>query len=1120
MKILEGKVYLSASDLSTHISCKHATSLNLQLAKKIIPSPPVYDNPSLDALKLRGDEFESDYINQLRESGKTVADINKYDAKEAAIQTLNAMKQGVDIIYQARLEHGIWNGWADFLIKKINEERQSKFGNWFYEVMDTKLSKETKAGAILQISLYSEMLEQLQGCMPEYMHIKNPTGQHRYRIDDFAAYYRLMKKNLLQSIDQPNETYPDPVPHCDVCKWWPVCNKRRREDDHLGFIAGMGNMQIKEVNKWGVTTLESMASLLVPLRYKPVRGNVQTYEKLAHQARLQHQWRMINRPVFETLPLENDLGFFKLPEPSKHDIFFDFEGDPYVGNSGLEYLFGWFYRDQYYDLWVLNDAEEKIALEKFIDTVMSIWKQDEKMHIYHFGAYEQSALKRLVGKYAVKEDELDRLLRAGVFVNLHTITRHAVIAGIESYSLKDLEKLHGYLRIRDLRLVAQKKIFYEGLLESGYVDLADEETIAVIKDYNKDDCISTKYLRDWLENIRQKLVDEGKNIPRPKKEDDTPSGTITEHQERIQPIFDKLIKDVPFEKDDRSSQQQAKWLLANMLDWYRREKKSFWWEYFRLSELSDDDMVEENDAIAGLIYTRKEEPVKKSVVHYYQFPEQDFSLKEGDTVSYQTKTIGAIYSLDLVNRIVGIKKNKKSIDIHPTNIICCDDIPDKPKEQSIIRFAEYILQNGITGAGNYEAGRKLLLREIKLPIDPKQITKDANPAIVQVMNMDNDVLPIQGPPGTGKSHTAALMIISLIRAGKKVGVTALGHKVITELLEKVKAAATKEKIKVKIIQKVRDLTERNDPGWIETEDNEVVLDGIKSEFHIAAGTSFMWARQEFFETVDFLFVDEAGQLSLIDTIALSHAGKNLVLIGDPQQLKQPLKGSHPEGTEVSALEHILQKQKTIPQSQGVFLGNTWRMHPAINEYISELFYDDRLQTKTGTENQRLEGPTFYKEPGLYIELVMHEGNQNCSIEEKEKTVAIINDLLQGNNCWIDFDGRKHELKPHHIKIISPYNAQVETLQAALPGIQIGTVDKFQGQEAPVIIYSMATSSSEDAPRGMEFLYSLNRFNVAVSRARAIFILVASAALFEPLCRSPKQMQLANSLCRLKEMSIN
>jgi uncharacterized protein len=319
-------------------------------------------------------------------------------------------------------------------------------------------------------------------------------------------------------------------------------------DDHLSFIAGMGNMQIKEVKKWGVTTLELMAELTLPLVHKPDRGNVQTFEKLSHQARLQDQWRKINRPVFDILPLQEDLGFYKLPEPSDHDIFFDFEGDPYVGDTGLEYLFGWYYRDEYYDLWAHNDVEELQALEKFMDTVMDIWKQDEKMHIYHFGAYEQSALKRLVGKYATREDELDRLLRARVFVNLHTITRHSVIAGVESYSLKDLEKLHGYLRIRDLRLVVQKKVLYEGLLESGYINTIDEETIAVVRDYNQDDCISTKYLRDWLEELRQELVNEGNWIPRPAKEDDKPSENTAAHQQRIQPLFDELVKDIPLEK--------------------------------------------------------------------------------------------------------------------------------------------------------------------------------------------------------------------------------------------------------------------------------------------------------------------------------------------------------------------------------------------------------------------------------------------------------------------------------------------------------------------------------------------------------------------------------------------
>ena len=879
----------------------------------------------------------------------------------------------------------------------------------------------------------------------------------------------------------------------------------------------MGNMQIKEVRKWGITTLELMAGFTFTPGHKPGRGNVQTLEKLSHQARLQDQWRKINRPVFEILPLEEELGFYKLPEPSEHDIFFDFEGDPYVGDTGIEYLFGWYYRDSYYDLWAHNDAEELQALEKFMDTVINVLAQDDKMHIYHFGAYEQSALKRLVGKYATREDQLDRLLRGGVFVNLHTITRKAVIAGIESYSLKDLEKLHGYLRIRDLRLVAQKKVLYEGLLESGYSDYIDQETIEVVKDYNRDDCISTKYLRDWLEDLRQELIDQQKNIPRPVKEDENPSENITAHQKRIQPLFNELTKDVPFEKEDRTPEQQAKWLLANMLDWYRREKKSFWWEYYRLSELADEELLEEDDALGGLVYTGKQKQEKKSIVHFYRFPEQEFTLKEGNSVSYKAETIGEIYSIDLANRILGIKKRKKSIDIHPTNIICSDEIKDTKKEEAIIRLAEYVLENGLMGTGRYQAGRELLLRSINVPFDHTEINDQQRLAIVQATNLANDVLPIQGPPGTGKSHTAAQMIISLIKARKKIGVAALSHKVITALLEKVAKAATKEEMNVRIVQKVNESTGKEDQGWIETDDNSSVIEAMQNA-HIVAGTSFMWARPEFFESVDFLFVDEAGQLSLIDTLALSHAGKNLVLMGDPQQLKQPQKGSHPEGTEVSALEHILQEQKTISKGQGLFLETTWRMHPSINNYISELFYDRRLHAKPETANQRIEGSILYKEPGLYVEPVKHEGNQNSSEAEAAKVVSIVASLLNGDVYWIDCDKQEHKLGPHHIRIISPYNAQVEKLKKALPNIDIGTVDKFQGQEAPVIIFSMATSTPEDAPRGMEFLYSLNRFNVAVSRARAVFILVASPSLFEPACKSTQQMQLANSLCRLMEMA--
>jgi predicted RecB family nuclease len=1116
MKIVGTTIYLSASDLSTHMYCGHATFLNIQEAKKLIKAN-YRDDPMLISLQEKGEQFEKDYIEELKRSGKWVVEIGRENSEQARAETIAAMQQGADIIYQARLESGIWNGWADFLIKV---ENQSALGNWSYEVLDTKLSKETKTGAILQISLYSEIIEKIQGVKPEYMHIKNPNGEHRYRVDDFAAYFRYMKQKLLDSIKNEEETYPDPVIHCEVCKWWQVCNKRRREDDHLSFIAGMGTLQIREVKKWHITTLESMAGLTVPLLKKPERGSAETFEKLAHQARLQLEWRRINQPVFEILPLQENIGFYQLPAPSEHDIFFDFEGDPYAGSTGIEYLFGWYYRNSYYDLWANNEAEEKDALEKFMDIVMKIREQDPQMHIYHFGAYEQTALKRLVGKYATREDDLDQLLRGHVFVNLHTITRHAVIAGVERYSLKDLEKVHGYQREVDLKIVSPHKLLYEGLLESGNLDAAAKETVQIVRDYNRDDCISAQYLRDWLEKLRSELVEKGNNIPRPKIEDGAPSENITAHQERIQPLFNALTKDIPFDKESRTDEQQARWLLANMLDWYRREKKSVWWEYFRLLELPDEDLLEEKDAISKLVYTGRSDVIARSVIDYYEFPEQEFEIEAGDTVKFRGEPIGTIFLVSRSDRLIGLKKGIKQKDNHPTHVVKFTSINDKEKEEAVIRIAEWVAQNGIRGEGRYKAGRDLLLRAMPFFNRSEEYFEDPlKEAIDRAIQLKNGILPIQGPPGTGKSYTASHMIIALIKSGKKIGITALSHKVIIGLLEKVVATAEHENFIVRIVQKVPEKSEANHPNWKEVTDNGQVVAGLQSGCNIAAGTSFMWARQEFFESVDYMFVDEAGQLSLIDTLALSHSGKNLVLLGDPQQLKQPQKGSHPEGTEVSALEHILQQQKTISHEQGVFLNKTWRMHPAISEYISGLFYDNRLETVAATSNQRLEGSTMYDEPGIYFHAVTHSGNQSSSVEEVDKVHAIVNDLLSGSVHFINSRREKHQLSGPDIKIISPYNAQVNALKPAMPLIQTGTVDKFQGQEAPVIIFSMATSSAEDAPRGMEFLYSLNRLNVAVSRAQAVFILVASPALFEPVCRSPFQMKLANALCRLKEVCV-
>jgi uncharacterized protein len=363
------------------------------------------------------------------------------------------------------------------------------------------------------------------------------------------------------------------------------------------------------------------------------------------------------------------------------------------------------------------------------------------------------------------------------------------------------------------------------------------------------------------------------------------------------------------------------------------------------------------------------------------------------------------------------------------------------------------------------------------------------------------------------------MITALVRAGRKVGITALGHEVIRNLLQEVVRAAEMERTAVRCLRKVNEVSDPPDPAIREVTDNGAVLAALTDgEVDVVAGTPWLWAREDLRETLDVLFVDEAGQLALADVLSVAQAARNLVLLGDPQQLRQPQQGSHPDGADVSALEHLLDGHETIPAGHGLFLDSTWRLHPKICAFTSELFYEQRLHSRPNLDRQLLDGPTEFAGAGLWFVPVEHTGNQSSSLEEVERIAGLVAGLTADGVHWTDSRADRRRFALADILIIAPFNAQVAALAARLPGARIGTVDKFQGQEAPVVICSLATSSPEEAPHGMDFLYSLNRLNVAVSRAKTACILVASPRLFEPDCRTPAQMRLANAFCRYLEMA--
>lgn len=1127
MKLREG-IQLSASDLVGHLNCRHLTNLDIEAVHGRMERPYFHD-PLLDILTQRGAVHEKNYLAHLENAGFEIVQLKGEGITPAQVeQTRAAMRAGAQVISQAAFLHDGWGGRADIL-RRVSAP--SVLGAWSYEVIDTKLARETKGATVLQLSLYSDLLSRTQGRLPECMHVVTPGSgfePQSFRTAEFAAYYRYVKRRLEQSLAQRAgvTTYPDPKEHCEICRWRVTCDARRRLDDHLCLVAGITRIQIGELKRRDVATAAKLARVPLPLPWKPERGSRQAYERSREQARVQVQGRETRQPVYETLTPAAGLGLSRLPAPSEGDIFFDLEGDPFVGERGLEYLFGYVApgpngEHAYAEEWAFTRDEEERAFKRFVDFVVARWKRHPDMHVYHYSPYEPGALKRLMGRYATREDEIDRMLRGGLFVDLYTVVRQSIRASVESYTIKNLEVFYEFQRLVTLPEARRALASIQGCLELNDPAGVTDDVKRVIADYNRDDCFSALRLRDWLEAVRSRLIECGADIPRPGVQSPEPSEEVSERQQNVADLVARLTADVPADIAQRTDEQQARWILAHTLDWHAREQKSVWWEYFRLADLSAEDLMDERAALSGLDFVEVNGGTARAPVHRYRFPPQEVELRGGEELhSVGGQPLGTVDSISLEHRTIDIKKRTDTASVHPIAVFAHDVVRSEPKPGALLRIGEYVAESGISGAGSYQAARDVLLRRPPHMRAEALRRSDETPvqAAVRIAPLlASGVLPIQGPPGAGKTFTAARMICALAAANKRIGITANSHKVIRNLLDRVIEAAAELGIEVQCIQKVA--ARQDDVPRIRfSTSNEDVLAAIGSSCQVAAGTAWLWARNDAFATVDVLFVDEAAQMSLADVLAVSQACKALVLLGDPQQLEQPMQGSHPEGTDVSALDHILAGKATIGEGQGLFLEETWRLHPDICAFTSELFYEGRLRSRAGLGVQTVRSKSRVHGTGLRYLTVRHDGNQSSSPEEAEQIRDLVHQLLEARSTWIDRDGREAPVGLEDILIIAPYNAQVFELQERLPGARIGTVDKFQGQEAPIVIYSMSTSSHADAPRGMEFLYNLKRLNVATSRAKCVCILVGSPALFEPDCRTPRQMQMANAFCRYLEMA--
>jgi predicted RecB family nuclease len=1140
MKILSDRIQISPTDLSNHLGCRHLTEQNRLLALGKIERPS-WTDPALRVLAKRGDEHEEAYVSHLRRKGFVVENLEG----RSVDATVQAMQRGVDIIVQAPLSDQAlslnekarhsWMGFADILVKV---QTPSSLGDWSYEVQDTKLARDTRAATILQLSLYTDLAGRIQQHMPEYMYVVKPGVQEnqepfeveKFRFADFQAYYHRAKESLVEILlNEPPVTYPDPVEKCSICRWWKECDKKRHNDDHLSLIASIRSMHVGELARQEITTLEQFAKREYPLMEKPKRGNIESYQKIHSQAKIQFAGRLEKKLLHELLPLEKGRGFFRLPDLSPGDIYFDIEGDPFYEQHGLEYLLGYVYINEenqavYQKLWAKNRREEKQAFHAFMEFVMARLNKFPDLHVYHFAPYEPAAIKRLSLRHTLHEEDLDWLLRAERFIDLHAVAKEGIRASVERYSLKDLERFTPYVRKVELSAASSARRAVEFALELKDDKSLAPDTLVLVEDYNEDDCRATLALHQWLEGLRKKLVDQGNDVVRPALKTGEATEAVEELDVRAKSIFEGLTAGLSDDPQEWSESDSAKWLLANQIDFFRRENKSAYWEFFHLHELSYDDLMDERKGIAGLEYAGNVPLTgrKKSPVHKYRFPPQEVGLDTGSVlVEVMGQEIGTISAISQESCTVEIKKMEKSKDVHPVCVHERKIVSAKELTNAICDIANCIIQDGMESMP-YRAAKDMLMKKsprLTLPCDGELLHdgEDALEGAVRIASaMKCSVLGIQGPPGSGKTHTGAIMILKLVKQGKRVGVTALSHKVIINLFEKVLELGARNNIPVSLVHRAKD-GEILPSGIERAKDNKHALQAL-DEKKVVGGTAWLWASNDAREALDYLFVDEAGQMSLAHVLAASRSARNIVLLGDPQQLEQPQRAAHPDGADIAALNHLLDGHHTMPDDKGIFLGVTRRLHPRITDFTSEVFYEGRLRPLPGLERQNILGNTPFAGAGLFYVPVLHTGNQNRSDEEVKVISRIVHQLVSSVVTWTNASGKTLPLIKDDILIVAPYNAQVAALSEALPGCRIGTVDKFQGQEAAIVIYSLTSSSPQDAPRGMRFLYSPNRLNVATSRAQCVSILIGSENLFEADCRTTEEMRWANGFCRYRELA--
>lgn len=1137
------QIVYSPSDITTYMSSPFAAWMNRWKIECPDEVPQVDGEDEFNTLlSHKGIDHEDNLLVKFKDQGLKVASITDDEVGKNAsfeqkkLATIEAMRAGFDVIFQATLELLPFRGYADFLIKVPGD---SELGNYHYEVWDTKLASKVKPYFVVQLCCYAEMLEHLQGIKPKRIVVALGNGTNKeLSTEDYFYYYLSLKEQFLASQNSFDITSMiDPADSKSYGHWSSYAEQTLAERDHLSLIANISRSQIKKLNYAGITTCTELAQF----KEDRVSGvNQMILDRLKSQAIIQLESNGQIPPLFNVLDHDSHKkkGLTLLPPHSDLDVFFDIEGYP-LDEGGLEYLWGNTYFDdngnrQFIDFWAHDAEQEKQAFSDFIQWVYERWKKDPKMHIYHYASYEITACRKLMSRYGICEYEVDQLLRNDVFVDLYKVVKGGILVGEPRYSIKNVEHLYRGKRDTEVGDGGASVVVYEQWRENflNGEDTDDWKTSKVLNDireYNIDDCDSTQELVDWLRNQQHlskiEYIDNGEI-----KDPEVPE----EVNDRTK-LRDRLLLRSESEEGAQSKLTQN---LAWTLEFHRREAKPVFWRLFDRIGLDHEELVDDIDCLSGCIRTEREPfkrtPRARNLAYEFKFDiNQEFKANaksyyivgEEDENGKNIKATFLKEESDLVNGLIVLTSSKELPSqvalvpdeyVNPSTIqLAIDDVVSKYEKNKLGKSAiiDFLNRNTPRITGREVNDKKPIVESL----DSNERMKET---ISAVLNLDHSYLTIQGPPGTGKTYTGKHIIAELVKRGMRVGISSNSHKAINNLLIGVAEQCKDENISVECFC-TRDTGEEIDQNNIQVTKNSELSDVIQGSCVIGT-TAWGFCRDDMEGELDYLFIDEAGQVSVANLIGMSRSARNIVLMGDQMQLGQPSQGTHPLDSGLSILDYLLHENPTIPDNMGVFLGTTYRMHSAVNDFISHAIYEGKLKSDTDNDIQKIAIPENYKGPlsseaGVIIYPVEHEGNTQASDEEVNAVKELSSQLI--GRIFTDKEGINREIDWNDILFVAPYNHQVNKLRLALgEQARVGSVDKFQGQEAPIVFLSMCTSDANDSLRGIDFLFDRHRINVAISRAQALAIVVSNPKLREQNVNSLSQLNKINTYCRLTMQS--